>query len=505
MDRYQLRGGAEGLDLIVRTLLSAGVLAIAATACGDGASRTDDAETGDQPATPASGPEFETVPIEAVFVPRWESPSTPSLAEDAEEAEDALSLLASEDPDAPRTAVVHLDVSRPMGGFLPVGAAAERQEEVGANQFRTIVQWVPDQLTRAYPTATLAWRLVGEDVRPVSELPRLVRSGFAASASRIDLALGTALAELQSGQSDVAAIVSDLLGTGENLPPGPLALLPHLQPWLDSELVRSGELHLGIIGAKAAYWGVESRTCPLRDNLGCWYSERGREWRRMDDLALAPFYVLLMGRDADAMATILESIANDAQGQGIETVTELLTAASRHRNATGSCVAFVWDDDRRTRQYSLRLDDDEYACVRDEPATLACAFDGGLRPTEVRLTDSTDPTDPADSTDPPDPTDATDGFAVDPDDIGPDGEFEVGVHCEVLRAVEPSPDLLVDVRGTFTDDAPSPPWGDWSIDTDDVPSFPGGTLQLRYFVQDVRLAPDHHRTDSLRILRARGS
>ena len=490
MDRFQLRGGGKGLDLVARTLLSAGVLAIVAAACGDGAPRTDDAEAGDRTAIPTAGPELDAIPIAAEFVPRWDSPPTTSPDEDAEDPENPENPYAAQ---VPRTAVIHLDVSRPMGGFLPVGAAAEQQEEVGANQFRTIVQWVPDQLTRAYPTATLAWRLVGEDVRPVSELPRLVRSGFAASASRIDLALGTALAELQSGQSDVAVLVSDLLGTGENLPPGPLALLPHLQPWLESELVRTGELHLGIIGAKAAYWGVESRTCPLRDGLGCWYSERGREWRRMDDVALAPFYVLLMGRDADAMATILESIADDAQGQGIETVTELLTGASRHRNATGSCAAFAWDDDRRTRQYSLRLDDDQYACVRDEPATLACAFDGGLRPTEVRLTDSTDPTDP------------TAGFAVDSDDIGPDGEFEIGVHCEVLRATDPLPDLLVDVRGTFTEDAPPPPWDDWSIDTDDVPSFPRGTLQLRYFVQDVRLAPDHHVTDSLRILRARGS
>ena len=490
MDRQQLQGGSEGHDRVAHAgprrrarsqalplLLAALLCTTAGVACGDGGSRGEGDEAAFGAEIPPRGPDLDTILIEAEFVPQWRTPPTPPpAADDAEESE------------GPRTAAIYLDVSLPMGGFLPTDAAAEPAEGTGANQFRTLVQWIPDQLTRAYTSATLTWHGVGEDVRAISGIPRIERSDFAASESRIDLAIGQALADLRSGRSEAAAIVTDLLGTGENLAPGPLALLPHLKPWLDSAPVRSGELHLGILGAKAAYWGVGSRTCAVQEGLGCWYSERGRDWRRMDDVAPAPFYVLVLGRDADAITTILESIEGDAEGQGIETVAELLTAATRHRPVAGSCLAFAWDDDQRARQYSLRLrDNHEYACVRDEPAALACGFDPGVHPTDVGITDPTD------------------GFAVDATDIGPDGQFEIGVQCDVLTQTDPLPDLRVDVEATLAGDSPLPPWDDWSLDTDDVPSFPGRTLQLGYFVQDVRLAPDYHRTDSMVVLRARDS
>ena len=449
-------------------LLAAGILALGAgTACGDGG---DGGSGGGAPA-PFGGPELDTIRVRAEFLPQWESePAPPPALDDAVAFGDA------------GVVTVYLDVSSPMGGFVPVDGAPP-QEGTGANQFRTVVQWVPDHLTRAYPSATLEWRAVGEDVRPISGIPRMERSDFEARASRIDLAIGDALADLQSGRSEAAALVTDLLGTGENLAPGPLALLPHLRPWLESALVRSGELHLGILGARAAYWGVASRECPLRVGLGCWYSERGGEWRRMEEVAPAPFYVLLMGRDADAITTVLESVRDDAEGQDIEALAELLTEASLPRQTAGTCVAFARDDGQRARQYSLRVQDyGEYACVRDEPSALACRFDPGMRPTDARIVDPSD------------------GFAVTVDN-GSDDEFEIGVECDALP--RPEPDLVVDVEGTFADDAQRPPWDDWSIETDDLFSFPGKTLQLRYFVQDARLAPDFHRADSVLILRAR--
>ena len=488
MDRYQLRGGPKGSDRVGRgapgrgrrrragskavRLLSAGIAAaVAGTACGDGAPRSDGADVGGEPAPFDPGPDLDTIRVEAEFLPQWESaPAPPPALDDAVAFGDA------------GTVAIYLDVSSPMGGFVPVDGAPPR-EGTGANPFRTVVQWVPDHLTRAYPSATLEWRAVGEDVRPISGIPRMERSDFAARASRIDLAIRGALADLQSGRSEAAALVTDLLGTGENLAPGPLALLQHLRPWLESTLVRSGELHLGILGAKAAYWGVASRGCPLRAGMGCWYSERGGEWRRMEEVAPAPFYVLLMGRDADAINTVLGSIQGDAEGQDIEVLAELLTSASLPRQTAGTCLAFAREDNQRTRQYSLRVRDyGEYACVRDEPSTLACRFDQGMRPTDARIVDPSD------------------GFAVAGGD-GSDDEFEIGVRCDALP--RPEPDLVVDVEGTFAGDAQRPPWDEWSIETDDLFSFPGKTLQLRYFVQDARLAPDFHRADSVLILRAR--
>jgi hypothetical protein len=51
--------------------------------------------------------------------------------------------------------------------------------------------------------------------------------------------------------------------------------------------------------------------------------------------------------------------------------------------------------------------------------------------------------------------------------------------------------------------AAAPPWSDWSIETDDVSEFPGKTLQLRYFIEEVRVLPDGYRAGLPPILRGR--
>ena len=487
MDKYELHGDRTRSDRIVASRVPGGgrgraealallVAGIAfTTGCGGGdAARPppDGAEPGEG-AAPAAGPaDLDVIQLEAEFLPMWES--TPAPAADTGTA-------AS--PEGPPTMAIYLDVSSPMGGFVP----ADASPGTGANQFRTVVQWVADHLTRTYTSGTLAWRAVGEDVQPIAEMPRLRRSDFGASASRIDLAIASALADLQSGRSEAAALVTDLLGTGENIPSGALAVLRYLTPWLESASVRAGELHLGILGAKAEYWGVASRSCGLRDGLGCWYSERGQQWRRMEAATPAPFYVVVVGRNSDAITTVLESIRRDAEAQDIETLSELFTAATRPRTARGSCTAFVRDGDRRVRQYSLRLrNNNEYACLRSDPATLTCAF-AGLNAPEARLHDSGD------------------GFTLEAMEPGSEDGFEVSAHCDLLRGMDPAPDLLVDLTGTFDAASQPPDWEEWSIETDDQPSFPGGTLQLKYLVEGLRLASDFHQADGVVILRARGS
>ena len=486
MDSYELQGGRARTDRVAGSrvagggrgrALPAGLVVAAvvfAAGCGDGgdAPPPEGADPVEGAAPAAGAADLDVIQLEAEFLPRWESAPSPA----ADTADGAA-------PEGPPTMAIYLDVSHPMGGFVPPDGSAG----TGANQFRTVVQWVADHLTRTYTAGTPAWRAVGDDVRPIAEMPRLRRSDFGASASRIDLAIASALADLQSGRSEAAALVTDLLGTGENIPSGALAVLRYLTPWLESASVRAGELHLGVLGAKAEYWGVASRSCALRDGLGCWYSERGHEWRRMEAATPAPFYVVVVGRNSDAITTVLESIRADAEAQGIETLSELFTAAARPRVATGSCTAFVRDGDRRNRQYSLRLgDDNEYACLRSDAATLTCAF-AGLSASEARLHDSGD------------------GFTLEAMDPDGDGGFEVAARCDLLRGMDPAPDLLVDVTGTFAAASQPPDWEEWSIETDDTPSFPGGTLQLKYLVEGLRLAPDFHQADSVVILRARGS
>ena len=193
-----------------------------------------------------------------------------------------------------------------------------------------------------------------------------------------------------------------------------------------------------------------------------------------------------MGRDAESLLTILQSIESDAASIGIETVSELLTAATRPRLAPLTCEASEPDGEQRGRQYALLRDEQsgEYACVRNDPVKLYCDFGGGFVPTDVRIGAFRGG--------------VPDGLAIAP----PSGvaHVEVDVDCEALRSQEPLPDLLLDIEGNVVG-SQAPPWNEWSIETDDLPIFPGKTLQLRYFIEEVRVMPDRYRAELPPILR----
>ena len=419
------------------------------------------------------GPIDEPFSVEASVHPIWREtpPPEPPLQDSAA-------------PGEPRSLTIYLDMSRPMAGFLPLGASSPpREGSGGTNEFRAVAQWVPDHLTRVYATAALRWRGVGRDIRDLSEYPRFERSLFDATASRLDLAIQEALADLRSGRSEGAALISDLLGTGELT--GALAVSRYFERWLNSEAVRTSEFHLGLVGVKASYWGGTSSNCSPMNGLGCWYSERGRGWRRLDDVVVAPFYVLLMGRSAESLSTILESIESDAANTGIETVSELLTAATRPQRVPFTCEAYDPDGEERARQYALHRDaqSGEYSCVRSDLVRLSCGFGGGFVPNPE--------TDALRGT-------ASGGFAMAPSSGGE--QVEVDVDCGILRSQEPLPDLGLGFEGGMVSTT-APPWSDWSIETDDVLEFPGKTLQLRYFIEEVRVLPDGYRAELPPILR----
>ena len=444
-----------------RTRLGAlAALAGLALGCGgcDGTSQTSD--------------EFD---VEAEFAPVW--PASPPRDPDPPD---------SIGPSEPKAIVIYLDLSTPMAGFLPLGTSAQPGDAPGTNHFRAVAQLVPDHLTRVYPRATLHWRGVGQGIRDLGEYPQFERSLFDATATRLDLAIREAVSDLNSGRSEAVAVITDLLGTGELT--GALSVSRHLDSWLASEGVRSGDQHLGLVGAKASYWGGTSPSCPSRGGLGCWYSERGHGWRRLDGVGQTPFYVLLMGRNPESLATILRSIQRDANGIGIVAVSELLTERTRRRTAGMSCRLLAPDGE--TRQYALRREDSgHYSCARSDLMLISCGFDEGFRPDPVSETGTGGA--------------MPEGFHA--SIAAESGRVEIGVDCGSVRRQEPLPDLLLDVTGTFGADPEAPPWNEWSIETDDLPEFPGKTLQLRYFIEEVRLMPEAYRAIRLPILRGGGS
>ena len=459
MEEVAIRGDREGQDRVaarVRLSECTGAVVMmtligSASGCGDPPPRAPD--------------DFE---LDAEFEPEWATPPT-----------------AGPEPDsigdsAGKAIVIYVDLSTPMAGFLPMDASARPGGAAVTNHFRAVSQWVPDHLTRVYPEATLSWRGVGGGIRNLGEYPRFERDLFDATATRLDLAIREALSDLRAGRSEAAAVITDLLGTGELT--GALAVSRYLVPWLESEAVRSGEQHLGLLGVKANYWGGTAPSCPTQDGLGCWFSERGGGWRRLDDVLQTPFYVLLIGRNPESVTTIIESIQRDASALEIEAVSELLTEKTRRRTVGMTCKLHTPDGQQ---QYALRREEGgQYSCVRNDQVLMSCVFDDGLA-TESVTGESGGP--------------LPEGFEA---EIVPEsGKFEIDVDCGSLRSQESYPDLLLDIRRGFGTDSDTPPWDEWSIETDDVAEFPGRTLQLRYFIEEVRLIPASYRSPRLLVLR----
>lgn len=393
----------------------------------------------------------------------------------------------SDDPRAevtePERLRIYLDISSPMAGFIPLGAATTDDPVADPSEFRTVAQWVPDHLGRVYAGALLEWRGFAQGVENLPQDMRLGRDLFSGTASNIGTAIREILADFRAGRAEGAAIITDLVGTGAST--GAREVAGHLAAWLESPQVRSGDFHLGLIGVKATYWGgVHSTICPARDGLGCWFSERmngGRGgWKRLDAPAVVPFYILLAGRGADEIEDVATAILQDARDWGIQpenTAWELLTSASVRRTANAACTAFPegrpGDD-----QYALWRDSttSHYGCFRRDRVALSCTFEGEVQPTEVSLADQAAGVSPF-----------TVGVSAD--------ELAVTVDCGVIGAGNHgTQDLLLDVTGPYALPPNRPPWeDDWHTPTDDLPRHPGKTLQLRYFVEDTRVKPESYR------------
>lgn len=453
MDGLAIRSDQKGQDRVAaRVRLSACTaaglsMALIGSACGDG-----------------PPPPRDDFTVDAEFEPEWATPPTPDPV--PESAGDS----------AGKAIVIYVDLSTPMAGFLPMDVSHQPGDGTVTNHFRAVSQWVPDHLTRVYPGATLDWRGVGRGIRNLGEYPRFERSLFDATATRLDLAIQEAISDLRTGRSEAVAVVTDLLGTGELT--GALAVSRYLVPWLESEAVRSGEHHLGLLGVKANYWGGIAPSCPPQDGLGCWFSERGGGWRRLNEVGQTPFYVLLMGRNPESVSTIIESIQRDAGTVEIEAVSELLTKKTLRRTVGMMCGMRTPDGQQ---QYALRREEGgHYSCVRNDPFLISCGFDGGFATDDVTVGES--------------------GGGFEARVVPGNGGFEIAVDCGSLRNQEPSPDLLLDITGGFGTDSDMPPWDEWSIETDDVAGFPGRTLQLRYFIEEVRLIPARYRARRLPVL-----
>ena len=450
--------------------------------------------------------------MEATARPEWDEPP---LTE------------ALERPEEPSVVEMHLDISYPMAGFLP---PPSRRDDLST--FHVVTQNVAQHMARVYGRAggvAVGWRGVGHDLRDLPQSPRIRPALFDGRSTRLDLSIESVLADFHSGRAEAAALVTDLMATGEGTGvTGPLTVANTLGEWLRSEDVRSGVFHVGLLGVKAEYGGVTHPTeCPAGPPLGCWYDERLPGFRRLDSVARIPFYVLVLGRGADAVTSVLESLQRGIVelDRDVETQWELLTRGSLGFDTALSCTA-------REPQYALSVDErQQHRCVRNDRVTLFCDFENGFQPDTGRgIWDRAPSGDSGDGQTPAAQDAGGNGSAPataelpEPLSLRVDGtRLDIDLDCARLR-VTPLPDaglaLRLDVTGTVDDTTADwsvrlwaqqstgdttvdnvADWSDWSTELAAL----GKTMHLDGFVDAIRIEPDRYRVALPVILRFQGS
>jgi hypothetical protein len=375
----------------------------------------------------------------------------------------------------PDRLVIYLDISEPMGGFLPVPNSTE------TSPFKTLVLSLPGKLVSA-TGQRVVWKKFGNYLSKPVEVRDLDRRLFRDDATHLDLAIADAIKDLSSGDVQTAVIVTDLVATGDVIG-APGAARP-LIDWLASEPVQSGRFHLGLLGVRAPYWGAFGKTCrPAMPGLGCWFSERAPGYKPLSKRALIPFYFLIIGRDAPAIKRLQESLAKEATNK-FATQWELLTAASQPLLSRLDCTAHE-PGDEKGRQYALfRSPEGQVLCKRDEEVEMSCTFpsDAGITLTsasaprawpevKARLKDS---------------------------------ELTLAIDCERIRDRKvPTTDLDL-VLGGVRGPANTRLWQGWSSDTDEEEASLGKTLDLDGFIERVRLTPDRWAIDCEPLFRGGG-
>lgn len=414
-----------------------------------------------------SPPLVDSFDVSALAEPVWSESDLPDTA-----------LVDSAQDESARLAI-YLDLSSPMSGFVPPPGVEADTEGVAGGELRTVAQLIPDHLGRVYPGVPLQWHGVADLVDALPRYPVFRRDIFTGTESRLSLAIEEVLSDLRTGRSQGGAIITDLVGTGELT--GALDVARYLVQWLASAERRESDFHFGLIGVRGTYWGAfHSTHCPPADGrLGCWYSERMPGWKpRLRAPVGVPFYVLLFGRGAEALNEIAGSVLRDADSQGIEAVWELLTAAGSEELEV-SFEVLPEGGEPGSKQYTLGRDTDD--------GTYCCYPSGGTVELRGTFADGSR-FSPADASLASGRTGTPSPFTV-----ALQGErLEVRVDCDAVRESDSNPALLLSVAGTL-EPPDRPSWEEWSTPDDNTPEHPGATLQLRYFVEETRVAPSSYR------------
>ena len=471
--------------------LTAG-LAIAAAVCSGGSTCPD-------PRTCAADARRveDLPPLRATAVPAWEEPETGAASPSGD----------------PESVEIHLDISSPMAGYLPPDGNGD------LSVFHLVAQNAAQHMARVFGSAAapVRWVGVGHEMRNLGARPQIERGVFDGRSTQLDQSMERMLRDFRTGRAEAAALVSDLMATGDVT--GPLTLFGSLGEWLGSADVRNGTFHVGLFGLKADYWGVRVRECAARAPLGCRFDELRRRWVALETVQQIPVYVLVLGRGAASVVSVMESLQatvdelNRGRDTPIETQWELLTRAALGHDTTVACQAGTRGDDEPGPQYALfGNEQQQHCCVRDDTVTLFCDVESGFQPTIARaewvMIPAAHGAATASATETANGNDADVATAAPAPPPGSDARIDgtrlaFDFACSAVRCGLPAAlelELLLEATGTVADAAAVDWRDDWSTETGEV----GRTLQLQGFVDAVRIAPDRYRLRTPPLLRFPG-
>jgi hypothetical protein len=401
-----------------------------------------------------------SVPVYWKVQPAWPPGRGSDPAHGCPEVKEQLEKQQQERP----SLAIFLDVSAPIGGFLPL-------QPRDSSPFRSvIVNLVPEQMERVSgsTSASFAWFFVSDQVSLKTQRPTtLTRQNFGGDDSRLNEAVACILQEFDTGKLRAAALITDLVSTDGSLT-GAMGVAKALKDRMGSEGVRRGDLHVGLLGLRAKYLGVQRlEPCPPGSQQWCWYSEQAHRYKPLHHDPNVPFYVLVVGHGFGAVNEIGEGVRAGATQLGLEARWQVMTAVTNERQLKAAeCIAYRAGR-RREPQYTLvRLENGKFRCQQEDDVELLCPLppDLGFEPQKVTASWP-----------------------------GASGTLEsntavVRLSCSHLRASPPKDDLVVKVEGPAILNLT--PWKEWSTESDDREEDLGRTLQLTSFLDTVRPRPE---------------
>lgn len=377
------------------------------------------------------------------------------------------------------TVRMYLDVSEPIGGFLPF-------DDRDRSGFKLVVQSLPGHLSEAFSNGRRIdpqWRAVSDGQPTNLDQPRIARGLFGGKESRLDLAIQAMIRDVEGG-AEATALITDLVATG------PLTGAMGVANALDPAFVRavqSGRFDLGLFGVRAPYWGVRTRHCKgATAGLGCWFSELKPGYQPLTRPAKIPVYIFLIGRSGGGVEKIGASLQRIAAEQRLEARWEVLSRAAFLPGLDFDCKAALLREDGRVdagrRQVALVADRSGFRCQRDEKVALGCR--GAGSPVNF-VGASWVPADAAKS-----PWREAVRFSG---SGGPGAaNFSLTIDCDRLpvhKTLPAPPPFQLEIRRLLQQDS----WDDWSSESDEREADLGKTLQLKLFVETARFTPSTYR------------